>query len=70
MIETLDQLAEFQFKKMLNYSKTIYPRITPDDLWQPNDFPLLENDPYFRYEEGIHAGILQAKAAILASKNL
>lgn len=69
-IEILDELSKYQFNKMLNYAKKVYPNITPDDLWQPNDFPLLEEDPLFRYEEGVHAGVLQAKAAILASKNL
>jgi hypothetical protein len=69
-IEILDELAQFQLKKMLNYAQKIYPGITGDDLWQPNDFPLLEADPLFRYEEGVHAGVLQAKAALLASKNL
>lgn len=69
-IEILNQLSNYQLNKMLNYAKKIYPSITSDDLWQPNDFPFLEIDPLFRYEEGVLAGILQAKAALLASKNL
>lgn len=69
-VELLDELAQYQFNKMFKYAKNIYPQMTFDDLWQPNDFPLLESDPYFRYEEGVHAGILQAKAALLSVKNL
>lgn len=69
-IEILNQLSNYQLNKMLNYAKKIYPNITSDDLWQPNDFPLLEIDPLFRYEEGVLSGILQTKAAMLASKNL
>lgn len=39
-IEILNQLSNYQLNKMLNYAKKIYPNITSDDLWQPNDFPL------------------------------
>jgi hypothetical protein len=69
-IEILDQLAASQMKRMHNFAKEMYPKITEDDLWQPNDFPLLEQNPFFRYEEGALSGILQAKAALLASNNL
>jgi hypothetical protein len=70
MIEIIDELVKGQIKRMYDFSKKIYPSITPDDLWQPNDFPLLEENPYFRYEEGVLAGLLQSKAALLASKAL
>jgi hypothetical protein len=68
--EIIDELVKGQIKRMHEFSKKIYPMITPDDLWQPNDFPLLEENPYFRYEEGVLAGLLQSKAALLASKTL
>jgi len=69
-MEILEELIEGQKARMLSYARKIYPYMTPDDLLQPNDFPFLENSPYFRYEEGILAGLLQAKAALLASKSL
>jgi hypothetical protein len=69
-IEIFEELIQGQLKKMHAFSKKFYPNITPDDLWQPNDFPLLEQSPFFRYEEGVLSGLLQAKAALLASKSL
>jgi hypothetical protein len=69
-LKIFDELVEGQIRRMHEFSKKIYPHITPDDLWQPNDFPLLEENPYFRYEEGVLAGLLQVKAALLASKAL
>jgi hypothetical protein len=69
-LDILDELVKGQISRMHEYAKKFYPMITPDDLWQPNDFPLLEDSPYFRYEEGVLCGLLQAKAAILASKPL
>lgn len=46
----------------------IVPHITADDLLQPNDFPALENHPYFRYEEGVLEGLYSAQTAYLAWK--
>jgi hypothetical protein len=42
--------------------------MTLDDLLQPNDFPALEQNPLFRYEEGILEGLLTARMAYLARK--
>ena len=69
-LEIIEELVKGQIQRMHEFSKKFYPQITPDDLWQPNDFPLLENNPLFRYEEGILCGLLQAKAALNASKTL
>lgn len=69
-IEILDELIQGQKDRMLGYSRKYYSFITPDDLLQPNDFPFLENNPAFRYEEGILVGLQQAKAALYASKSL
>jgi MoxR-like ATPase len=69
-LDILEDLINFQRNKMLEYSRNIYPFMTPDDLLQPNDFPKLENCTYFRFEEGILTGLLQAKAALLASNPL
>lgn len=68
-VSSLDALAMLQQDKMLNIAKSIYPNIVQDDLWQPFDFPLLEESVYFRHEEGIREGILSAKSALLALKN-
>jgi len=49
------------------FAQRIVPHITQDDLLQPNDFPLLEKNPEFRYEEGILEGMLTVRMALLAA---
>ena len=61
-----DEMIEQQKAKLMKVAGEIAPRLTEDDLLQPNDFPVLENHPYFRYEEGILAGLLSARMAFLA----
>ena len=68
MIQLFDELIEEQRKKLFETARRIVPRITEDDLLQPNDFPELELHPYFRYEEGILAGLQIARAAFLAEQ--
>jgi hypothetical protein len=65
-IELLQELILSQKKKLLASAQRIVPRITPDDLLQPNDFPELEFHPHFRYEEGILDGLQVAYTALLA----
>ena len=62
-------LAEFigqQEKKLLALGRRLVPTLTPEDILQPNDFNELEHNPYFRYEEGLLAGMLTVQAAIIA----
>ncbi|MCX6986681.1 MAG: hypothetical protein NT065_00755 [Chlamydiae bacterium] len=68
MKELLDELVCLQQKKMLTYAREIVPFLTPDDILQPNDFPELENNPHFRYEEGVLEGLLTARMAYLAKQ--
>lgn len=65
----LRELIEFQEKKVLQSAEEILPGLTSEDLLQPNDFPQLENHPYFRYEEGVLAGILSVQTAMRSLKN-
>lgn len=69
MIELLDELIEQQKGKLFAIAKRVVPQITEEDLLQPNDFPKLEMNPYFRHEEGILDGMMMVKTAILASQN-
>jgi hypothetical protein len=66
MKRLFDQLVEEQRKKLLKFARQHLPHLTPDDLLQPNDFPQLEQNPLFRYEEGILEGLLTARMAWLA----
>jgi hypothetical protein len=68
MEKTFEELIKLQKEKLLRVAKELVPSVIEDDLLQPNDFPVLENHPYFRYEEGVLEGILTARAAYLAEK--
>lgn len=68
MEEIFEELIELQQKKNFTCARRIVPQITPEDLLQPNDFPELEQDPLFRYEEGVLEGLLTARMAYLAAK--
>ncbi len=61
-----DELITMQRKNLLNMARRIIPHLTEEDILQPNDFPELENNPVFRYEEGILSGLLSAKIAYLS----
>lgn len=68
VLQLLDDMASEQQAKLARLARHHKEFITSDDLLQPADFPELEQDPEFRYEEGIWAGILSAKAAISAAQ--
>lgn len=61
MEEIFEELIAYQKERILNFGRSIIPYLTQDDLLQPNDYPELENNPLFRYEEGILEGILTAQ---------
>lgn len=65
MEKLFDELVKGQQERMLKMAREFVPYITPDDLLQPNDFPCLENNPLFRYEEGVLEGLLTARMALL-----
>lgn len=61
----MQELVEQQRKKLLVCARQIVPTATSDDILQPNDFPQLENHPYFRHEEGVLDGLRVAQTALL-----
>lgn len=64
----LIELVEFHKKELLKSGRRIVPRLTSDDVLQPNDFPELEYNPYFRYDEGVLAGVQAAQTALWVLK--
>lgn len=66
----LEEMINNQQCALLRCAKRISPSVTADDLLQPNDFPELENHPYFRYEEGLLAGLQSAYMALKAEKRV
>jgi len=67
--DLIDEMVTQQEKLLLKCARRIVPSATSEDVLQPNDFPELENNPHFRYEEGILAGMLTVQMAIKAEKN-
>ncbi len=68
MQKIFDELIELQQIKIKTCAERIIPNLTSDDLLQPNDFPALENNPHFRYEEGVLEGLMTARMAYLAEE--
>ena len=70
LIESLAQeMIDGQKKALLECGRRTVPNVTPEDILQPNDFPELELNPHFRYEEGILAGMQAMQTALRALKN-
>lgn len=65
----LHELVEGQQKRLLRLGRQFIPTLTPEDILQPNDYPALDNDPSFRYEEGVLAGIQATQMALRALFN-
>jgi hypothetical protein len=67
VVATLVELVAQQEAKVLACAAAIDPRLTPDDLLQPHDFPQVAGDARFNYEDGILAGLRSAEAALRAA---
>ena len=63
----LDEAIAQQRAKVLALAARINPRLTSDDVLSPADFPELAGDAQFNYEDGILAGLLAARAVLLAN---
>lgn len=61
-----NSIIEGQKKKLLDMGRSVIPYLTTEDIMQPNDYPELENNPLFRYEEGILEGMQTLQMAIQA----
>lgn len=65
-MQIFEEMIEQQKKKVYEMAEALHPGLTEEDLLQPNDFPVLENHPCFRYEEGVLAGLQAAYMALRA----
>lgn len=72
MTKTIEQLLEEmiaqQEKKVMNLAREIIPGVTPEDVMNPHDFPELEKNGRFNFEDGILAGLKSALTALRVSK--
>lgn len=59
----LASMIEQQEQKVFAFARRLNPRITPDDMKNPHDFPELA-DHDFNYEDGMLAGLHSALASV------
>lgn len=69
VFKLLLELESGQKKQLMKIGTRIVPNLTEEDILQPNDYPELENNPHFRYEEGVLAGIQMTLMAFHASNS-
>ncbi len=67
--EKLELMIEQQRNKVQNVANMINPRITREDILNPEDFPELKFDSQFNYEDGILSGMLAVRMMYLREKN-
>ncbi len=62
----LQEMIAQQKESLLVCGQRVIPNLTTDDMLQPNDYQELEENPHFRYQEGILAGLQSAQISLLA----
>jgi hypothetical protein len=67
ILALLSELEASQQQALLKLGRRIVPLLTEEDVLQPNDYPELEENPHFRYEEGVLAGIRTTVMALRAT---
>lgn len=64
VLKLVQEIRILQEKKLLKLGQKWVPFLTSDDVLQPNDFPELDLNPHFRYEEGTLHGIQSVEMAL------
>lgn len=61
-----EEIIVMQREKLMRHGRRIVSTLTSEDLLQPNDYPELNLDPEFRYEEGVLSGMQSLQTAFRA----
>jgi hypothetical protein len=61
-----EQMIALQRKRVLEHARRLNPKLTEDDIQQPQDFPELHASAEWQYEDGVLAGYCSAQAAVRA----
>ena len=64
----LDEMITTQRQRVTDLARRLEPALSPDDLLQPHDHPVLAASPDFNFEDGVLAGYLAVRAALRASR--
>ena len=65
-IELINQIISLQEKKLLDLGRCFVENLTSEDILQPFDYPELEENVHFRFEEGVLQGMHTIRSALLA----
>ncbi len=65
-LRVIDELIEYQRKKVKELANRIHPGLTDEDIRNIHDFPQVYNDPMFQFEDGQLAGYVAGKIALKA----
>lgn len=66
--ELIEEMVKQQRIKVQNVANVINPRVTREDILNPQDFPELKFDHQFNYEDGLLSGIIAVQTAIRREK--
>ncbi|MFB3788990.1 MAG: hypothetical protein ACE15F_21735 [bacterium] len=69
ILSLLDEMIDQQRQKVLEIARKMNPHLTPEDLRNFDDFPYLRENPRYNFEDGILAGYLSVRTALLAELN-
>jgi hypothetical protein len=70
ILRLLQEMRVFEENRLFTLGRQVVPYLTREDMLQPNDFPELDSNPEFRYQEGVVAGLASAIHAIKAADPL
>ena len=65
-LKMLDEMVIHQQNKFLKLARDRIPHLTPEDISNPQDFPELEHDTIFNYEDGMLNGYLSVRSSYQA----
>jgi hypothetical protein len=61
-----EQMIAQQRQRVLAHARRLNPKLTEDDIQQPQDFAELQASAEWQYEDGVLAGYCAAQAAVRA----
>jgi hypothetical protein len=70
VLESLDalfaQMVAQQREKVLALARQRNPKLTAEDIMNPENFPEIDSDGPFNFEDGILSGLVSAQIAVRA----
>lgn len=64
----IEEMITHQEAKVLRIAREIIPGVSPEDVMNPHDFPELERNGRFNFEDGILAGLKSVLIALRTNR--